>query len=100
MSEIIRVLSPKARFLENPQNPTKHRDLLEVPQLQKSLDAAMLQYEAVLCANMGSNMEAASSVGLRILGAHEFLNIFRVLAETPVEGTSRVPQNANLNHKA
>ena len=63
MSQVIKNPSPKSRFQENPQNVTKHRELLELPQLQRSLDAAMLQYQAALTNNMPSDLSGASAVG-------------------------------------
>lgn len=99
MSQVIKNPSPKSRFQENPQNVTKHRELMELPQVQRSLDAAMLQYQAALCNAMPSDINGAAAVGLRILGAQEFLAIFRLISENYVPEGNNTASKANLEHR-
>lgn len=99
MSQVITNPSPKARFLSVKANVARHRELWENPQLQYSMDTALNQYQAMLTKGMGSDMGAAASVGLRMLGAQEFCTIFKLLAEEPL-ADHKPAVTTNLDHKA
>lgn len=89
--------SPKTRFRENPQSITEHRAILEGRSFQKSLDYALLEYQAQLGLTVSENPNMASVAGLKVTGALEFLQTFKTLSET-----ARLPQRApapNLDHK-
>lgn len=99
MSQVIKNPSPKGRFVTGPALVTAHRKLWEDPQLQMSLDFAMLQYQASLTENMPTDTVSAASVGLRMKGAMEFLTVFRLLAETP-NLPAKADNRSNLDHHA
>ncbi len=99
MSTIIKNPSPKARFVSSPTLVKSHRDLLADNQLQMSMDFALLQYQATLTNNMPSDMAGAAAVGLRLLGAQEFVSTFRLLAET-ANLPAPAKNNGNLDHSA
>jgi hypothetical protein len=75
--------SPKARFQESSQNVKEHKDLLEKNAFSKSADFAMLQYQFEQAASGGvKDGNTAMMVGLKLQGAVEFLQTFKLLAET------------------
>lgn len=87
--------SPKARFLSLKSCVDQHMDLLSRPDLQLSLEQALLQYNWEVCG--GGNMvdingNSAAASFYKILGAHEFLRIFKTLAQPPAPAKSQVSQ--------
>jgi hypothetical protein len=91
--------SPKTRFQENKNFVEQHRKLIERSDLQVSLDYAMLEYQKQLVAtgSLGGNEAAASH--FRMLGAHEFVQVFKLLAEQ-VQQPVPLKTVDNLNHRA
>ena len=71
--------SPKTRFMASNDNITKHRNLVDSREFERAADFAMMEYTAQL-AQRESN---SAIVGLKIVGALEFLKEFRLLSEKP-----------------
>ena len=85
--------SPKQRFLSGPAaNVHKHREMVVSDAFEKGADAAMLQYQIALCAQ-AKDGNSAMAAGFRFQGALEFLQAFRLLAETPKITTLKVDDN-------
>lgn len=98
MSRVVTNPSPKARFLDAPLHITKHRDMLQLPEFDRAITFALLEFQAILSKGpLDFNTCAASH--LRIQGAQEFIGILRNLAEAPT--TLAVERrDGNLDHKA
>jgi len=88
--------SPKTRFQENKTFVDQHKRLIERSDLQLSIDYAMLQYQAQLTEIVAGGNEAAAA-HFRLMGAHEFVKIFRTLAHEPEKAV--VKNNDNLNYR-
>jgi hypothetical protein len=73
--------SPKRRFLETPANVHGHRYMIDKPQFDHSSDAAMLEYCAALASQVKDH-NTALCVGLKLQGAFEYAQTFRMLSET------------------
>lgn len=90
--------SPKTRFQEQKALVDQHKRLIERNDLQTSIDYALLQYQSQLVGMsdvLNGNSAAASH--FRLLGAHEFIQVFKTLAEQHVPTVVK-PQD-NLNHR-
>lgn len=89
--------SPKARYIESGSNVSSHRKMVDQPEFTRACDFAMLQYVAGLTGSI-TDTGSATSVGLQILGAQQFLSVLRNLSEVPKAPTNIV--TPNLNHRA
>ena len=80
--------SPKQKFLAMKHCVDQHRELLQRPDLNSSLEQALLQLQWELCGGHSQSAEGnattAAAAYYRLMGAHEFIRTFRQLAETPV----------------
>jgi hypothetical protein len=88
--------SPKARFCQSGTRVSGHRTIVSSEQFEKSADAALLQYQSEVCLSIRDG-NTAMAAGLKIEGAVEFLQTFRLLAES-----IRIlppPQSTNLDPK-
>lgn len=81
--------SPKARFQSSPDNVVKHRRLLELPELQRAFDFALLQYSAKATQEMKDQLSAIAAAA-KVQAAHEFIAEFRMLGETAPPLSARV----------
>jgi hypothetical protein len=72
--------SPKLRFLEIEANAKAHHDLIARMDLQRSLDAALAQYQLLLSLE-AKDANAAAAAHFKITGVLEFMHIFKYLAE-------------------
>lgn len=75
--------SPKLRFLQDEANAKAHHALIERDDLQRSLDAALMQYQLMLVFD-AKDANAAAAAHFKIAGVHEFLHQFKYLAEQAV----------------
>lgn len=81
--------SPKQKFLGLKHCVDQHRELLQRPDLNTSVDMALQQYQWEVCGGnilqdtMTANGNSAAASYYKLLGAHEFLRTFRLLAEQP-----------------
>lgn len=98
MSQIVKNPTPKQRFQSNPKLLTPHRDLVASPAFELSVDYAMLEYERQLSLVPFDNFNACAAAHLRKVGAHEFLQVLRNLAESSVPETPK--PIGNLDHRA
>jgi hypothetical protein len=67
-------------------------------EFETAADAALLEYERQLSMIPFDNFNACAAAHLRKVGAHEFLQIFRNLCETP--SVPAVKLNDNLDHRS
>lgn len=70
-------LRPKVRFQQSNNNIAAHRDLVDRNDFQRACDFALLEYQAKLCEQEPN----AGIIGVKIMGAQEFLKEFRLLSE-------------------
>ena len=96
MSTVVKNPTPKNRFQETANNVQRHRDMIASPEFERAADFAMLNYTSRLAASISGDFNSMASMGLRMMGAKEFLQEMRLLAETPT-ATQTVPQD-NLDH--
>lgn len=87
--------SPKTRFRESGDNISKHKALLEMREFDRAIDYAFMQYQADLAARC-ADANGAMAMGLKLCGAHEFVQTLRTLTE--VAKVLPVPQDDNLRH--
>lgn len=98
MSQVVTNPLPKTRFQETDKNVTKHRDLIGSDNFQRAIDFALLQYQAqVALEPLNGNFNAAAAAHFRQLGALEFVQTLRLLAESPTPRS--VSNTDNLDHK-
>jgi hypothetical protein len=74
--------SPKYRFMQDARGVTLHRDMIASVAFERGADFAMRQYASLL-AQKTESADAAMLTGLKLRGAHEFLETLQMLAETP-----------------
>lgn len=80
--------SPRATFIENPENIRKHRELLQQPELKAAFEVALATMtKGIISLSRGADMltpgrdKAAQDSFFIIQGAHEFIEVFYRLAE-------------------
>ena len=98
MSTIITTPTPKHRFQEVKENVTRHRDLVASPEFELAIDFGLLQYQAQLASTVNADFNGMAAMGLRLLGAQEFVRTLRMLSESPTIPDVRVADN--LKHDA
>lgn len=98
MSTVVTTPLPKVRFQESKDNVTKHRDLVASREFERAIDYALLQYQASLAATVTQDFNGMASMGLRLMGAQEFVRTLRMLAESASLPDTKVTDN--LNHRA
>lgn len=88
--------SPKLRFLNDKVAVHAHREIMQSPSLQHSVDMALLEYQGIL--QLRTPPEAPAVGHLKMVGALEFLSVLKNLGEA----TAPVPvvvDRDNLQHK-
>jgi hypothetical protein len=80
--------TPKSRFQSSPDNVAKHRKLLELPELQRALDYALMSYSNRVSLEIKDG-NSAMVAGAKQLAVHEFITEFKSLAETPPPASAR-----------
>ena len=96
MSTVINTPTPKHRFQESKDNVSKHRDLVASKEFERATDFALLQYQAQLASTVNADFNGMAAMGLKILGAQEFVRTLRMLSESPSIPDVRVTDN--LDH--
>lgn len=76
-------LMPRDRFQLSGTKLSAHRDLITREDFRLAIDTALLQYQVELAANC-KDQYSAMAMGLRLLGANEFVSVLRKLADKPV----------------
>lgn len=90
--------SPKVRFREMGDSISRHKALLESRELERGLDFALLQYQVEVSSQIKEG-NSAMAAGYRILGAQEFLSVFRTLTVVPLTPTPRAEDNLTFPPK-
>lgn len=72
--------TPKQRFMESADNISRHRSMIDSREFQRGLDFALLEYQHQ-CMRLVNEPNSAASMGLRLRGVYEFLDVFRLLGE-------------------
>lgn len=85
--------SPKAEFIKNPENISKHHALVEDPTVRKHLEIALSEMARQVVDKAPPEMGAAAAAHIRLLGAYDFVSIFYQLAETPLISTGADKDN-------
>lgn len=77
IKRLTQLITPKARFQLSRDNVTKHRDMVDTREFERGADFAMAEYVAE-----ASVRETNPAVlGMKIVGAQEFLKCFKMLGE-------------------
>lgn len=77
-------------------NLSIHRNLMQAPELQNSLDYALMEYQSRLSGDEIANFNIAAVNHIKMSGALEFIDILKHLAES--NAPSRQAVDFNLNH--
>lgn len=90
--------TPKADFLKDPVAVANHHKLVENLTLRKHMEIALLEMQRRAAAGTDTtNFNFCAASHLRILGAHDFIEVFLNLAETMAPGvrtdTTNLPGN-------
>jgi hypothetical protein len=89
--------SPKYRFMQVAANVSAHRNMIATSTFEVGADFAMRQYASILAQNT-TTADAAMLNGLKLRGAHEFLETMQMLGETPKAAPLAVMDG--LDHRA
>ena len=86
--------SPKQRFREHANNITLHKDLIAMPEFERAIDFAMLEFNRKVSAEI-KDTNSALAAGYKLQAVNEFIEVLRTLTEqrTP----SQVVVNDNLS---
>lgn len=90
--------SPKTRFQALPGSVGKHKALVDSDTFQIGADFALLHVTAQWAMQV-SDPQSAMAVGQKIQGAHEFLQAFKLLAETAPKPTIAATDNLTANRQ-
>lgn len=91
--------SPKTRFMQSPQVVSAHRDMIATNTFQIGCDFAMLEYQTRLALITPADFNTYAASGMKMQGALEFLQILRMLGETPKLPVVTTPGD-NLSHRS
>lgn len=75
--------SPRTRFQLSSDSISKHRKLLDLPELQRALDYAEMQVHAEW-AQQVKDGNSAMMAGFKQQAVLEFIQAFKLLAEVPI----------------
>lgn len=93
--------SPRSRFQSSGDNVKKHRDMIDLPEFQRGIDFALLEYQRSMAINMNPQSTTFTSENIamaqRLAGAQEFIHVLRELAE-PAKVAPAPPPAKNLVH--
>jgi hypothetical protein len=96
-----------ARFQSNPAVIDAHHALIALPSFQLAEDMALLYYNRLLASKIaesektqGSNSQQLAMInGFKLQGVQEYLHMFRLLGEKPIE-TQPPGKARTMNHAA
>jgi hypothetical protein len=80
---IVKNFSPKQRFQSESKVRIAHRALVELDEFEMACDFALLQLQHELTEKVDGNVNLAAAAHMKLAGAHDFIRVFRNLAETP-----------------
>lgn len=92
--------TPKQKLLDHKARISAHNALLNNPQLEDSIETALLEQQRILMSpNQPADGNAAASAALMLRGANHFVDIFLKLS-TPPQPQAEQPKIVGLNHRA
>lgn len=72
--------------------------MMETREFERGLDFALMEYQAQLAMECSANpLQMGGVTGLKLTGAHEFIQTLKLLSEKP--SISRPVVTQNLDHK-
>lgn len=86
-------MSPRTKLLNNKPLADKVRDMVDGEVFDTAADAALLQYMDTL--NIPIDMEQNALNCAKIMGARDFLKVFRRIADVTKPHTTPDPDNLN-----
>lgn len=87
-------MSPRTKLLNNKAMADKVRDMVDSELFDMAADAALLQYIETM--HIPISMEDNAMVAARILGAKDFLSVFRRIADVQRPASTGLPDNLNF----
>jgi hypothetical protein len=94
---------PKARFQESQDNVSKHKRLLDLPELQRALDFALMEYQGRLsfeAGTEGANAQLTAMAAMyKLKGVLEYIHVLKNLAEKPIPRPTIAPA-PTLDHRS
>jgi hypothetical protein len=92
--------SPKSEFQLDPKNLEAHHVVVQNPAVRRGLEVALAQMTRQITDSAPPEMGACAAAHLRVLGAHDLLQIFYNLAETAAptasNNTTNLPGNVRV----
>jgi len=102
MSEPTKILiinpTPKQQFVADDGRIRSHRNIMQMPQTQDSINMALLEYQRTLLGKPVVDGNSAATGGLKLAGAIEFVDILIKMGEAHIRTDSA--KIATLDHKA
>lgn len=89
MSKFNPYLSPKARFVEKPENVQQHNEMVAGTVFTRAIDVAVVEFSGLLAESV-KNQEGAMIAGAKNQGVQQFIYILKGL------GTIPPPPNPNI----
>jgi len=91
-------LTPKARFQQSENSLSAHKRMIESKEFERAADFAMLEYQRAVMQSPAGPGDSPGANYFRLLGAQEFLQQLRNLADQH-QPVPRI-MDPNLNHAA
>lgn len=85
---------PKKRFMESGTRISRHREMMQSPDLRTSLDYALLEYQRRMTQPACDQIAAAAH--FKLAGATEFVDLLLHLAEA--NDPTPTPKRETVNH--
>ncbi len=89
--------TPKQRFLKVSGEVSKFQELIDTERFKKAIDTALLQYQHMLTAGPGNEVNSAMASYFCLRGAQQFVEVLKTLGDTAVVPPRIVSHN--LNHE-
>lgn len=84
--------------MQSADNISKHKHLVDLPELQRGLDFALMHLQGMWCEQV-KDQTSAMAVGLKLQGVLEFIQTFKLLAETAPKSNLVVVDNLAGNRQ-
>ena len=95
---VIKNPSAKFQFIQDAGRVRAHNQVFEMPQVQDSINMALLEYQRRLLKDANDGV-ACASAGMKLKGAAEFVDILIKLSDASVK-TEEKSNVVQLDHKA
>jgi hypothetical protein len=89
--------TPKQRFLKVTGKVGKFQELVDSERFKEAIDIALLQYQHMLTAGPGNEVNSAMASYFCLRGAQQFVDVLKTLGDDVVM-TPRIVSH-NLNHE-